>query len=260
MELKLAGKTAIVTGASRGVGLATVRALVAEGVRVVGGSRTITAELKETGAVPVSVDLSTAEGAAELVERALNELGGVDLLVNNVGGGDGVELGGFLELDDAHWQGTFDINLYSAIRVSRAAMPSLIERKGAVVNVSSIGGSLPAGPPLAYNVAKAALRSFSKGLAEEFGPQGVRVNTVSPGPVRTAIWEAPDGFGGKLAAATGTEQDAFLDQVPAMMGMVTGQITEPEEVAALITFLLSDVAYSVTGSEHLIDAGAVKTM
>ncbi|MFF0528372.1 oxidoreductase [Nocardia amikacinitolerans] len=259
MDLQLNGKTAVVTGASRGIGLATVRRLTAEGVRVVGAARKPTAELEATGAVPVTVDLAAAEGADELVARATAELGGIDLLVNNVGGGDTVDIGGFATIDDAHWREMFDLNLFAAVRVTRAALPFLTDGGGAIVNVSSIGARRPAGPPLAYHVAKAALTAFGKGLSEELGPQGVRVATVSPGPVRTDIWEAPDGFGGKLAAAVAVEQAEFLNHVPARMGMVTGRITEPDEVAALITFLLSDVAGSITGSDHLIDGGIIKS-
>ena len=257
MNLQLHGKTAIVTGASRGAGLATVRALAAEGAQVLGAARTITPELKDAGAVAISVDLSTPHGAKELVTHATSEFDGIHLLVNNVGGGAGVRLGGFLDLDDELWHQTFDLNLFAAVRVSRAALPSLIERRGAVVNVSSVGAWQPAGPTLAYNVAKAALKAFSKGLADEFGPQGVRVTTVSPGPTRTDLWEGPDGA--QLAAAVGVPHQDLLAQLPAMMGMVTGRITEPEEVAALITFLLSDVAGNITGSDHLIDGGLIRT-
>lgn len=258
MELNLQGKTAVVTGASRGVGLATVRRLGHEGVRVLGAARTVTPELRAAADAVVAVDLSTAAGADRLVDQALAELGGIDLLVNNVGGGDDPRPAGFLDLGEEEWRATFDLNLYAAVRVTRAALPGLVGRRGAVVNVSSIGAWEPAGPTLAYNVAKAALKAFGKGLATEFGPQGVRVTTVSPGPVRTGIWEGPEGLGARLAAAAGVRLEDFLPQVPTAMGIVSGRLTEPEEVAALIAFLLSDVAGNITGSDHLIDGGLVR--
>ncbi|MFV2171972.1 oxidoreductase [Actinomadura sp. LOL_016] len=259
MNLDLDAKTAVVTGASRGIGLATVRTLVSEGVRVVGAARTITPELKETGAHAVPADLSTAAGVAALMDAAFAELGGIDLLVNNVGGGDDVRPGGFLDVDDAAWGSIFDVNLMSAVRVTRAALPSLIERRGSIVNVSSMNSRTPAAGPVAYSAAKAALTALGKSLAEEFGPQGVRVNTVSPGIVRTAIWEDPNGFGGKMAAAVGVDHADLLQGLPAAAGITTGRVTEPGEVAALIAFLLSDVAGNIVGSEYLIDGGSVKT-
>ncbi|MER0446966.1 oxidoreductase [Streptomyces sp. Edi4] len=260
MHLNLASKTAVVTGASRGIGLATVRSLAEEGVRVVGAARTITPELEQTGAYAVSADLSTAEGVAHLMDRAFAELGGIDLLVNNVGAGDDVEPVGFLDTDDAQWARIFDLNLLSTVRASRAALPSLVERRGAIVNVSSVNSRLPAAGPVAYSAAKAALAALGKSLAEEFGPQGVRVNTVSPGVVRTAIWEDPDGFGGRVAAGAGAEHAAFLQRLPEAFGITTGRITEPQEVAALITFLLSDVAGNISGADYVIDGGTIKTL
>ncbi|MFF0624818.1 oxidoreductase [Streptomyces sp. NPDC004296] len=260
MQLNLTDKTAVVTGASRGIGLATVRTLIDEGVRVVGAARTITPELKETSAFAVSADLGTADGVAALMDSAFAELGGIDLLVNNVGGGDAVELAGFLDTDDAQWGAVFDLNLLSAVRASRAALPSLIERRGAIVNVSSINSRLPAAGPVAYSAAKAALAALGKSLAEEFGPRGVRVNTVSPGIVRTALWEDPEGFGGKVAASAGAEHAAFLQQIPQAFGITSGRITEPREVASLIAFLLSDVAGNITGADYVIDGGTVKTL
>lgn len=260
MQLSLHAKTAVVTGASRGIGLATVRTLVDEGVRVVGAARTITPELKETGATAVSADLSTQDGVTTLMGTAFAELGSLDLLVNNVGAGDAVVPAGFLDTDDARWHDIFDLNLLSAVRVTRAALPSLIERRGAIVNVSSVNSRLPAAGPVAYSAAKAALTSLGKSLAEEFGPQGVRVNTVSPGVVRTAIWEDPEGFGSKVAASFGAEHEAFLKQIPEAFSITTGRITEPAEVAALITFLLSDVAGNITGADHIIDGGTVKVI
>ena len=184
MNLNLTGKTAVVTGASRGIGLATVRTLTGEGVRVVGAARTITPELKETGAHAVPADLSTAEGVAALIDGELAELGGIDLLVNNVGGGDEAVLG-FLDAGDAQWKRMFEINVLATVRATRAALPSLIERRGAIVNISSAVARMPAGVPASYSAVKAAVTALGKSLAEEFGPQGVRVNTVSPG------WSAP---------------------------------------------------------------------
>jgi NAD(P)-dependent dehydrogenase (short-subunit alcohol dehydrogenase family) len=260
MRLDLASKTAVVTGAGRGIGLATVRALTAEGVRVVGAARTITPELKETGAHAVSADLSTADGVATLMDSAFAELGGIDLLVNNVGAGDDVEPVGFLDTDDTRWSRVLDLNLLSAVRISRAALPSLIEHRGSIVNVSSVSARMPATGPAAYSAAKAALNALGKSLAEEFGPQGVRVNTVSPGVTRTSVWDDPDGFGAKVAAGAGAEHAAFLQRVPDAFGITTGRITEPEEVAALIVFLLSGAAGNITGADYVIDGGMVKTV
>jgi NAD(P)-dependent dehydrogenase (short-subunit alcohol dehydrogenase family) len=261
MKLNFEGKTAVVTGASRGIGLATVMTLIDEGVHVVGAARTITAELGETGAFSVSADLSTAEGVAALIDRSMEELGGIDLLVNNVGGGgDDVEPAGFLDTDDARWTDCVHLNLLSAVRASRAALPSLIERRGAIVNVSSMQGRVPAPGLVAYTAAKAALTALGKCLAEEFGPRGVRVNTVSPGIVRTAAWEDPDGFGGKVAARYGSDLEDFLQSIPRKYGITTGRMTEPKEVASLITFLLSDAAGNVTGADYIIDGGMIKTI
>lgn len=259
VDLNLTLKTAVVTGAGRGIGLATVRTLNAEGVRVVGAARTLTPELKDTGAHTVSADLSTADGVAALMGEALSALGGIDLLVNNVGAVDDLDPCGFLDTDDAHWSRALDLNLLSTVRATRAALPSLIERRGSIVNVSSISARQPTTGPVAYSAAKAALTALGKALAEEFGPLGVRVNTVSPGAVRTPIWADPNGYGGKIAAGAGMDHATFMEQMPPAFGITSGRITEPEEVAALIAFLLSDAAGNITGADHIIDGGAVKT-
>ncbi|WP_433679307.1 SDR family oxidoreductase [Nocardia sp. CA-119907] len=262
MELQLAGKTAVVTGASRGIGLAITQALTREGVRVVGAARTITDGLEQAGVTAVPADLSTPTGARTVIETAIAETGGVDILINNVGAGDvdRLTLGGFLDADDQQWRDLFDLNLFSAVWAARAALPSLIERRGVIINIASINARVPATGPVGYSEAKAALVAFGKRLSEEFGPQGVRVNTVSPGPVGTGIWRDPDGLGAKLAASYGATHEDFLADLPTMFGIASGRITEPEEVAALVTFLASPAAPSLTGADIVIDGGTIKTV
>ncbi|MFD6161039.1 oxidoreductase [Nocardia sp. NPDC060256] len=261
MDVQLAGKTALVTGASRGIGLAIVTALIAEGVHVVAGSRTIPPELAASGAIAVPVDLATAEGSIQLVERARTELGEVDLLVNNVGGGDsdGRQTGGFATFDDEQWQRMFELNFFSAVRTTRAALPSLLRRKGVIVNISSNAARMPHAGPMPYSTAKAALTAFGKALTEEVGPQGVRVNTISPGPVRTSMWESPQGYGAELARSMGVPHAQLLAQLPAALGIASGRFVEPTEVAALVAYLASPLAASITGADHIIDGGAIKT-
>jgi len=261
MDLQLAGKTAVVTGASRGIGLAVTEALTTEGVRVVGAARTVTPELNASAAVAMSADLSTREGTEAVVAAAMTKRGGLDILVNNVGAGDAasLSLAGFLDADDEQWHRLFDLNLFSAVWTTRAALPSLLARGGVIVNISSINSRVPATGPVGYSEAKAALTAFGKRLSEEFGPQGVRVNTISPGVVGTALWRGPDGIGAQLAAAHGLGQDEFLTALPNQFRMASPRITEPEEVAALVAFIVSGAATNIVGSDIVIDGGTIKT-
>ncbi len=259
MDMQLQDKVAIVTGASKGIGLAVAAALAAEGAKVVAGSRAATDALAELGVVAEQVDLSTPDGPAQLVARAVDTFGGVDVLVNNVGGLT-ARLGGFLALTDEDWHDALNQNLMTAVRASRAALPSLIERQGSIINISSINARLPQPPVIDYAASKAALTNLGKALAEEFGPQGVRVNTISPGPVRTLLWEGQGGFGHAMAGAmAGGDQAGFLEGFPAMAGMTVGRFTEAAEVASLALLLASGQAASVTGSDWVIDGGMLKS-
>jgi NAD(P)-dependent dehydrogenase (short-subunit alcohol dehydrogenase family) len=261
MDLQLSNKTAVVTGGSKGIGLATVRLLLDAGMRVVTASRHVTPELASTDAVPISVDLATPDGPRSLIEQAIEQLGGLDLLVNNVGIGDvdDVTRGALMnlaELPDDAWAHTFDLHFYSALRTTRAALPSLLERAGTIINVSSAGARAVGAGPADYNVAKAALNALTKVTSEQFAPRGVRAITISPGPVATGVWNDPDGFIGRLATEQGMEHQDLVEQLIDGIGSATGRISTPEEVARLIAFAASP--NNITGAELLIDGGIIK--
>ncbi|MEU4955264.1 SDR family oxidoreductase [Streptomyces lavendulae] len=261
MDLQLTGTTAVVTGASRGIGLAITQALIAEGVRVVAGARTVTPHMQAHGAIALAADLTTPDGPASFIERAQAELGGIDLLVNNLGGGgDNEHPATFLTSTDEQWEEIFGLNFFSMVRTTRAALPSLLERGGSVINFSSMSSRIPHTAPLPYASAKGAVNTFSKGLAEEYGPQGVRVNTISPGAVLTEQWAGPDGFGAQLAAARGIPLEQLLREIPAEMGATIGQFADPSDVGALVAYLASPLAAAIHGADYTINAGAIKTV
>jgi NAD(P)-dependent dehydrogenase (short-subunit alcohol dehydrogenase family) len=262
VELSLGDKVAVVTGASKGIGLAVARAFAEEGAKVVAGSRSASEGLKGLAGryplVHVAVDLGAAEGPEKLVGRAVETFGGVDVLVNNVGAFE-PRLEGFAAITDEDWRRTFEINFMSAVRTSRAVLPGMVERGGgSIVNVSSINARLPLSFVADYSAAKAALTNLSKLLAEEFGPRGVRVNTVSPGPVRTPAWEEEGGFGDRLAKAVGGDRSGFLKEFPREAGISLGRMGTPEEVATVVLFLASERASWITGSDYVADGGALK--
>jgi NAD(P)-dependent dehydrogenase (short-subunit alcohol dehydrogenase family) len=262
MDIGLSGKSVIVTGASRGIGLAVTTALAAEGASVVAVSKGGSAELKaleDTGrVVAVPADLTDPLGPDAVVEAALAAFGGIDVLVNNVGAVR-PRTGGFLSVTDADWDTTFGINLLTAVRMTRAVLPRLIERgKGSIVTVSSVNAVLPDPLVIDYSAAKAALSSFCKSLSKEFGPAGIRVNTVSPGPVATALWLGDGGVAATIADATGGDPQAIAHQAAGQS--VTGRFTRPEEVADVVVFLAGDRAANITGSDIAIDGGLVTTL
>jgi NAD(P)-dependent dehydrogenase (short-subunit alcohol dehydrogenase family) len=259
MELGLAGKVAIVSGASKGIGLAIVRGLVAEGAHVIAGARKSSAELDElarTGQVqPVLVDLSDAAGPAALAAAAGDT---IDVLVNNVGGAP-VRTGGFLTITDEDWYASVTINLMAAVRTTRAVLPAMIAAgHGVIVNTCSVNAYLPDPQVMDYSAAKAALANFSKALSKEVGPGGIRVNTVSPGPVATDLWLGRGGVADTVSAATGAGAKDVASQAASQM--VTGRFSSPDEVAGLVLYLASDRAANITGADFAIDGGLVQTL
>ncbi|MBO0843055.1 MAG: SDR family NAD(P)-dependent oxidoreductase, partial [Nocardioides sp.] len=212
MDPDLAGCVAVVTGASGGIGLAVTRALVAGGATVVAGARKPTAELDELeGVTTVPGDLTTSSGATDLVAAAL-EHGRLDILVHNVGAVT-PRTNGFLMVTDEQWQSTLELNLLSAVRTVRAALPPMLTAgRGSIVVTSSVNAVLPDPTVIDYSAAKAALTNLCKSLSKEVGPRGVRVNTVSPGPVATQLWLGEGGVASTLAQAGGVRPEQVADE------------------------------------------------
>jgi NAD(P)-dependent dehydrogenase (short-subunit alcohol dehydrogenase family) len=262
MELNLEGKVVVVTGASRGIGFAITKAFAAEGARVIAGARStdpLEPLSKEYDVVPVAVDLATAEGAGRLVEAAA-AFGQIDVLINNVGS-VAARLGGIAAVTDEEWLATLNNNLLSAIRTTRAALPGLVATKGAIVNIGSVNSILPDPSVVDYAASKAALASYAKSLSKEVGPLGVRVNTISPGPVDTDMWHGASGIADAVGQAMGITHDQAVDAVvEGLGGFATGRFSRPEEVADLALFLAGDRSRNVTGADFTIDGGLIKTI
>jgi NAD(P)-dependent dehydrogenase (short-subunit alcohol dehydrogenase family) len=261
MDLHLSGKAAVVTGASRGIGLAVAQALAEEGAHVVAGARELSDDVSQLAAHSdvrfVSVDLSAPDGPARLIDEAVTALGGLDILVNNVGAAH-PRTGGFLSVTDDDWSAALTINFLAAVRTTRAALPHLLARgAGVIVTICSVNSFLPDPLVIDYSAAKAALANFSKSLSKEVGPRGIRVNTISPGPVATDLWLGKDGVAQTIANASGGEPDTIAQQ--AAQGAVTGRFTRPQEIADLVLFLASDRADNVTGADFVIDGGLITT-
>jgi NAD(P)-dependent dehydrogenase (short-subunit alcohol dehydrogenase family) len=261
MDLKLKDKVAVVTGASKGIGLAIVKTLVAEGARVVAGARTIDS-LKDLDRVTgVAVDLASPDGPGQFVARAVEAHGRIDVLVNNVGAVR-LRLGGFLETSDDEFAWAMQLNFFAALRATRAAITAMLKTGGgAIVNVASVNAFFqPDSGTIDYGAAKAALVNLTKSLSQEFGPRGIRINDVSPGPVSTDLWLGKDGVAAVVAKATGTDPETARKNVLASIGGVpTGRLSTPEEVATLVVLLASERTANVTGSNYVIDGGLIKT-
>jgi NAD(P)-dependent dehydrogenase (short-subunit alcohol dehydrogenase family) len=257
-DLQLANKRALVTGGTKGVGAAVVRTLCDAGAHVVATARS--APSQPTDAVRfVAADLSTLEGAGVVAQSVLQQLGGIDILVD-VLGGSSAPGGGFAALDDNEWLKELGQNLMPAVRLDRALLPSMIaQRSGVIIHVTSIQRLLPLPEStIAYAAAKAALSTYSKALSKEVTPKGIRVVRVSPGWVET---EAAVALAERLAAQAGTDYEGGRQIImKGLGGIPLGRPAKPNEVADLIAFLASPRAASITGTEYVIDGGTVPTV
>ena len=255
---ELAGCRALVTGATKGIGRAVTARLSEAGARVLGTARSRSDDFAGDAGF-VAADVSTAEGCSAVVNAVLNMLGGIDIIVHVVGGSS-APAGGFAVLDDREWHRALDLNLLPAVRLDRALLPAMLKQgSGVIVHVTSIQRQLPLPQAtIAYAAAKAALANYSKCLSKEVSRKGIRVVRVSPGWVET---EAAVELVKRLAREAGTDQaTARQGLMDSLGGIPIGRPAMPAEVADLISFLVSQRAASITGTEYVIDGGTVPTV
>jgi NAD(P)-dependent dehydrogenase (short-subunit alcohol dehydrogenase family) len=234
----------------------------------VAASRKGTPELDELAGenlMHVAVDLIHPEAPGQVVAKAVETFGGLDILVNNAGGpppGVSLPRTSFFDATDDDWQAMFEFNLFAVVRAIRAAIPRMLERGGgSIVNVSTGLARQPSPANVDYGAAKAAVNNLTKVLTEEFGPQGIRVNTVSLGGVRTAWWTDDGGAADILADRMGVDRDSIMDTLaPQAMNMVTGRLVDPQEAADVIVLLASPRSASTTGADFPVDGGFLKSL
>jgi len=250
---EFAGKRTLITGGTKGLGAAMVQRFVASGAKVAVTARS--RDARDSDSLFVQADLGTAAGAQAVIDRIHDAWGGVDILINNVGASDS-RTGSFASLSDEVWQSILELNLLSAVRLDRAFVPGMMERRsGVVIHIGTIWHRLPQpDAALAYCAAKAALSAYSKGLAKAAAPQGVRVNMVSPGFIET---EAAHGWIMQIAQSEGIAEEAARQQIIARSGGIPlGRTGRPAEIAELVAFLASDRAAFASGVDYFLDGGA----
>jgi NAD(P)-dependent dehydrogenase (short-subunit alcohol dehydrogenase family) len=241
MDLHLKGRTAVVTGGSRGIGAAVVRLLEAEGAHVVAVSRSAGIDITDPGAPEAIADRA---GAA------------VDILVNNAGASASRPLDA---LTDAEWQAMWELHVMAPMRLMRHFAPGMAERGwGRIVNVTTSSAKRPSGTNAAYSVTKAAQQSLSRVFADAYASRGVTVNAVAPGPIAGELWLAEGGLADQYAARAGISRDEALADQSAKIPR--GRFGEEDEIAAVVVFLCSGLSSNVIGAAWSVDGGIVQTI
>ncbi|MEV7966615.1 SDR family oxidoreductase [Sphaerisporangium sp. NPDC088356] len=261
MDYGLTGKVALVTGSGGGIGHAIARMLVQEGAKVVGADldpSQLSALGGEDQILPFKVDLSESTGPAAAVDAAVDTFGRLDILVNNVAIAPARD--SFLDVSDEDWRHVMDVNFMSMVRACRSAIPVMKSNGGgSIVSIASDEGRQPDVFFADYSVSKAAVLNLTKTLSIEFGPSKIRVNSVSPGPTRTPIWDRPGGFADYLVEfLEAKDRDDAIDKfVREVRRMPIQRIGLPEDVAHAVLFLASDVSRQVTGSDYWVNGGTM---
>jgi NAD(P)-dependent dehydrogenase (short-subunit alcohol dehydrogenase family) len=251
---EFSGRTALITGGTRGIGKGIADRLRAGGARVLVAARSITEDINPDDVV--LADVATADGVAALADEALRRLGKIDIAIHNVGG-SGQSDGGAASLTDDDWRFALDTNLLAAVRLDRAIIPGMVDRaSGAIVHVTSIQRRAPLPTSIPYAAAKAALANYSKALSNELAPKGIRVNAVCPGYIET---ESAYRMAVEVGEMNGITVDEAREGIMKSIGGIPlGAPGRPADVGELVAFLVSDRAAYINGAEYVIDGGSVR--
>jgi NAD(P)-dependent dehydrogenase (short-subunit alcohol dehydrogenase family) len=256
MDLRLTDQVIVVTGAASGIGQATARLLTQEGAVVVGVDRHPVDAGPRARVTAVQADLTDPATPDRVIATVLDRHGRIDALVNNAGGLQART--SFLDITDKQWLAAFDLNFHVARRMSRAAVPAILDSGGgSLVHVGSDSGRLPEVGNQDYAAAKLALLALSKSLATEFSPRGIRSNVVVPGPTRTPLYDRPGGFGDQAAELWGIDKESAITRmVTQIRPLLTHKMGQPDDIAQVIAYLVSPLSRQVTAAEWTVDGGA----
>ncbi|MDJ1501754.1 SDR family oxidoreductase [Xanthocytophaga agilis] len=252
---ELNGKTALVTGGTKGIGKAIADRLAEAGAQVIVTARNHPGDANLDHYF-IAADLTQPEDVTKMAEEIDEKFGTVDILIDNIGGLT-TPGGGYSTLTDEHWENELQLNLLAAIRLDRTLLPKMVDQQsGVIIHISSVAGKQPLwNLNMAYAVSKAALNSYSKTLATELASKGVRVLTVSPGATKTPpMVKVIEDFATASGLSFEEGQTQLMNQVG---GIPMGRMAEPEEVASLVHFLVSPAAAYLTGTNYAIDGGSL---